>query len=157
VICKPSKGESWQPVARNLEGEAYEVDTSFLPGGEAAKIRVIATDGFNTTEAVSSGTFMVKGKAPKGFIIRPEAETQFSAGEPISLEGEATDLEDGPIPDASFIWSYDSTVFGTGRRVNARLSEGVHEVTLTVFDSDGNRGQDTVLIPVGIPDREEKK
>jgi hypothetical protein len=154
IFYSPDKGESWRPVAWNLQGEAYKVDTSFLPGGKAAKIRVIATDGFNTTEAVSSGTFMVKGKAPKGFIIQPEAETQFSPGEPISLKGEATDLEDGPIPDASFIWSYDSTVFGTGRRVNARLPEGVHEITLTVFDSEGNTGQDTVVISVRIPDRE---
>jgi hypothetical protein len=157
IFYSPDKGESWHPVAWNLEGEAYKVDTSFLPGGEAAKIRVIATDGFNTTQDDSKGTFTVNGKPPTAFIIRPEAETQFSPGEPISFEGEATDLEDGSIPDASFTWSYDSTVFATGRRVNARLPEGIHEVALTVLDSEGNTGQDRVVIPVRIPDSEVTK
>ncbi|HID19485.1 MAG TPA: hypothetical protein EYP28_00880 [Methanophagales archaeon] len=146
ILYSPDKGNSWFPVAWNVQGESYKVDTLILPGGDAAMVRVIVTDGFNTAQDDSDGTFKVAGKPPAAFIIRPEANTPFSSGEVISFEGEATDLEDYSIPDASFIWSSDSTVFGTGRRVNARLPDWVYKVTLTVVDSRGNTGQDTVMI-----------
>ena len=177
IIYSPDKGKSWFPVAWNVQGESYKVDTSILPGGDAAMVRVIVTDGFNTAQDDSDGTFKVAGKPPAAFIILPEASIPFSSGEVIYFEGEATDLEDYSIPDASFIWSYDSTkemgknqnigghnpkvyregnakkgksnyttVFGTGRRVNARLPNWVQKVTLTVVDSEGNTGQDTVVI-----------
>lgn len=146
ILYSPDKGKSWFPVAWNVQGESYKVDTSILPGGDAAMVRVIVTDGFNTAQDDSDGTFKVAGKPPAAVIIRPEANTPFSSGEVIYFEGEATDLEDYSIPDASFIWSYDSTVFGTGRRVNARLPDWVYKVTLTVVDSEGNTGQDMVMI-----------
>lgn len=149
ILYSPDKGDSWFPVAWDVQGQSYEVDTAILPGGDEARVRVIATDGFNTRQDDTDGTFWVQGKPPAAYIIRPEADTRFSPGEVIHLEGEASDVEDGLLPDESFIWSYDSTFFGVGRRANARFPAGTYEVTLTVVDSDGNTGQTTVVIFVG--------
>jgi hypothetical protein len=150
ILYTPDDGRSWFPVASGVQGDSFEVDTSILPGGDGARIRVIATDGFNTAQDDSDGTFTVAGKPPEPTIMLPEAGAQFASGELISFHGEATDAEDESIPDASFIWSYDSIAFATGREVTAILPDGVHEVTLTVVDSDGNTSEDEVVIFVNV-------
>jgi len=149
ILYSPDQGHSWFPVAWGVQGQSYEVDTAILPGGDAACVRVIATDGFNTSQDDTDGTFVVQRKPPAAYIIQPEADSRFSPGESIQFEGEAFDVDDGSLPDESFIWSYESTVFGVGREVNARFPAGIYEVTLTVVDSDGNTGQDTIVIFVG--------
>ncbi|MDY6838852.1 MAG: hypothetical protein SWH78_12865 [Thermodesulfobacteriota bacterium] len=148
ILYSPDDGNSWFPVAWLVQGESYEVNTAMLPGGDKGKIRVIVTDGFNTGEADSDGRFMVPGKPPKAFIIGPSPNSHFSSGEVIAFEGDGHDLEDEFIADTSFAWSYGSTVFGQGRNVHARLPGGLHEVTLTVFDSDDNVTRETVVISV---------
>ena len=148
ILYSPDNGNSWFPVAWSVQGESYEVNESMLPGGNEGRIRVIVTDGFNTAEADSEGTFVVPGKPPKIFITRPKANSHFFSGEEITFEGEASDLEDDLIPDASFVWSYGSTVFGEGRNLSASLPAGLHEVTLTVFDSHENITRTVVLISV---------
>ncbi|MDY6950836.1 MAG: hypothetical protein SWE60_04945 [Thermodesulfobacteriota bacterium] len=148
ILYSPDNGNSWFPVAWLVQGESCEVNSAMLPGGNEGKIRVIVTDGFNTAEGDSAGTFVVPGKPPKAFIIGPNANSHFSSGEVITFDGEGHDLEDESIPDTSFAWLYGSTVFGQGRRLNARLPGGLHEVTLTVFDSEDNVTQDTMVISI---------
>ncbi len=149
IFYTPDGGRIWLPVASNIQGDFYQVDTSILPGGDEARIRVIATDGFNTTEDDSDETFSVAEKPPEVGIILPQAGSYFSSDEVVSFQGEAADLEDDSIPDTSFIWSYGSTVFGIGRAVNAVLPDGVHEVTLTVVDSDNQTGTSSVTVFIG--------
>lgn len=149
ILYTPDDGRYWLPVAGDVQGDSYEVDTSILPGGKGARIRVIATDRFNTAEDDSDGTFTVVAKPPETTILLPGDGARFSSGERIHFRGDASDAEDQSIPDESFIWFFDSTVFGTGRRVEAILPYGVHQVTLTVFDSDGKVASDHVTIFVG--------
>ena len=148
LLYTPDDGRSWFPIASNVEGNSFEVDTSLLPGGTQAKVRVIATDGFNTAEDDSDETFEVSEKGPDVIIRSPDSGTQFDSGQPITFQGDATDLEDAEIPDDSFIWSYGSTTFATGRQVSAVLPDGTHQVTLTVVDSNGNTGESTIDITV---------
>lgn len=151
ILYSPNKGKSWYPVAWNVQGNEYGVDTSLLAGGESAKIMVVATDGFNTTKALSRGTFYVEGKPPSAHIIQPNANTLFPSAGTVSFEAKGTDLEDKMLPDSSFMWFYGQQMMGmdSGSEIKARLPEGVHEVTLVVFDSDGNTSQDTVTVTVG--------
>jgi hypothetical protein len=151
ILYTPDDGNSWFPVAGNVQEYSHEVDTSVLPGGEAARIRVITTDGFNTVHDDSDGTFTAAAQAPKVDIILPEDNEQFASGELISFRGDATDPDDGSLPDESFIWSYDTTFFGMGRDVDAVLPDGVHEVTLTVVDSQDYQATDTITVFVGVP------
>ena len=151
ILYSPKKRNSWYPVAWNVQGNEYEVDTSLLAGSESAKIMVVATDGFNTTKAVSEDTFFLEGKPPRAHIIQPKAQTLFPSAGTVSFEAKGTDLEDRILPDSSFMWFYGQQMMGMdrGSKIKARLPDGVHEVTLVVFDSDGNTAQDTVTVAVG--------
>jgi hypothetical protein len=124
------------------------VDTAVLPGGNGGRIRVIATDGFNTTYADTEGAFSVQGNPPQADIGQPEEGRQFATGEAIVFEGEGYDMEDGFLPDEAFLWSYGGKDFGIGSRVTARFPEGTHEVILTVTDSDEETAQDVIKICV---------
>jgi hypothetical protein len=55
-------GETWMPIGIDLEGNRYSVDTSALMEGTSFVVRVRATDGVNTTEDVSDGTFTISAE-----------------------------------------------------------------------------------------------
>ena len=148
ILYTPDDGRTWVPVASNLRGDSFEVDTSLLPGGQAARVRVIVTDGFNTTEDDSDNPFFVLPNPPQVVIKAPDSGAQFVSGEIIQFVGDATDNEDASIPDERFVWSHDGTVFGTGRQVDAALPDGSHEVTLTVVDSDDLEGTASIKVAV---------
>jgi hypothetical protein len=81
--------------------------------------------------------------APTGGLTVPEGAT-------ITLEGSATDPQDGAVPDASLAWrsSIDGAL-GTGTSVDVVApTVGVHTVTLTATDLDGNAGTATISISV---------
>lgn len=148
LLYTPDSGNTWFPVANNVYENYYNIDTSLLRGGKEAKIRVIATDGFNTSQDDSDETFTVLPNPPEVNIVQPGDGTLFELGQMISFIGNATDTEDEAIPEESFIWSYEGTVFGAGRQVEAALPEGNHVVMLTVTDSDGGSGTASVDIRV---------
>ncbi len=148
ILYTPDDGETWVPVANGVQGDSHEVDTSFLPGGDGARIRVIATDGFNTTEDDSDRTFEVERKSPQVNILSLEEGAQFRSGQAVRFMGDATDTEEGSIPEDSLFWSVDDAGFGTGRELEAVLPDGTHEVALTAVDSEGNAGSASVRITV---------
>ncbi|MEM7127848.1 MAG: hypothetical protein AAF702_16060 [Chloroflexota bacterium] len=149
VFYSPNNGRSWLPIGGNLAGTSHTVDTGVLPGGERARIRVLVTDGFNTTSDRSDATFSLARKPPQVAIQTPATSAHHGSGELISFVGQAADLEDRTIPEDSFIWSYGTQNFASGRQVSAILPDGDHDVTLTVIDSDGNRGRDSITVSVG--------
>ena len=153
ILYTPDGGSTFWPVAWKVSGNSYEVDTTVLPGGEAARIVVIATDGFNTVEDDSDGPFTVARKPPQVTNLQPApgAQIELRPGELTRFRGEATDLEDEFIIDDNMIWSFDDTFFGTGREVDAALPGGDHVVTLTVVDSDGNTASRSIEIRVTLP------
>jgi hypothetical protein len=146
-------GTTWTTAAEDWTDQEFEMDASRLGGSDDAMIRVLATDGVNTSMA-QSGPFTVERKAPLVWISRPSAdnsaESTFARGQRISLEGNATDWEDGGLPDDSFTWfSSMDGLLGTGRTIEVTtLSPGVHELLLEVEDSDGQMGVDVMEIEV---------
>lgn len=148
ILYTANDGATWVPVVRRLSGSSYAVDSSLLPGGTQARIRVIVTDGFHTRQDDSDRTFTVTGKPPRPQILRPQAGVMLMPGEPIWFETDAQDLEDGELPDPSCFWSYQDEVFGIGRRAEAVLPEGNHNIKLTLVDSEQNSSE--LLWPVRV-------
>lgn len=77
-------------------------------------------------------------------IIQPTDLSTSILGNPVTFEATAIDAEDG---DISAALSWNSTLdgaIGTGATFVAILSEGYHEITASVTDSDGNTGSDMV-------------
>ena len=137
VLYTADDGASWIPVAAALKKPSLQVDSATLPGGAKARIRVVVTDGFNTSEDDSDATFTVANKPPQPRIIQPQPDTFLAAGDTICFQAEAVDLEDGALPDSAFFWLDGQTLFGIGPKVLASLPEGDHQITLVTVDSQG--------------------
>jgi hypothetical protein len=146
LLYTPDNGQSWYPIVSNIQGNSYDLDLNLIPGGTAARIRVIVSDGVNTAQDDSDGTFVVGDHAP---IVTASAPPFSNPGVPLPLMGEAVDQEDGPLPDESLIWMEGSTVLGTGRNPLVLLSPGWHTLTLYATDSDANTTQTTLSVFVG--------
>jgi len=150
LYYSPDDGASWSPVALDVEGNQYTVTLSLYPGSERARFKVVASDGFLFAEDISDAPFRVIAKAPQAEILSPQSGATLAPGYGALLEGAASDIEDGPIPDDRLTWSSDVDGFlGTGRWIVVTLSPGYHNITLTATDSDGNRGTATIRVYVG--------
>lgn len=149
----------WRTIAADLKDEKLSLDLSKLPGGDRARIRVLATDGFNTGVAVSS-SFKVENKPPVASIIYPPPDyptpghrTIIGKGDRLVLIGTASDIEDGLLNGSSLSWyaSHDG-LLGTGRRLDVTtLSPGVHEITVEATDNDSSVGSATIVVEVIKP------
>ena len=53
VLYSSDGGATWDILEQNATQTSLDVDTTALTGGSTSKIKVVANDGFNTTEAVS--------------------------------------------------------------------------------------------------------
>jgi len=143
-------GVSWLPLVTEHPGDVeagVESDITSLtlespetlPGsdGKVAFLRVIASDGFNTTVA-EVGPFTVEDRPPIATIQAPTAEEWFEPTQTILLRGLGYDAEGGLMDDEAAEWSLDGEVIGGNRQKNVLgLAPGVHTVRLKVTDSAG--------------------
>jgi len=116
-------------------------------------IRLLASDGLNTSEDFPDGLLTVAAKPPQLYIGNPQDETTLPDGWPVILHAYGTDLEDGPLPpETSFDWASDRDgQMGTGEWLIAssqNMSLGDHVITLTGTDSDGQKSTYTTKITV---------
>jgi len=62
VLSSTDGGANWNMLARNLTDSSFTFDTALLTNSTTCKVKVIASDGFNSTEVVSD-TFTVSNAA----------------------------------------------------------------------------------------------
>jgi hypothetical protein len=143
-------GRTWTTVSANVTGAALEFDASEFPGSGAARLRVTASDGFNTTTAVSD-SFSVESKPPALYITTPDDGDTVPYGTPVVLLSFGTDPEDGPLSGADFQWSSSRDgALGTGRMlVASSLSVGEHIIRVTGTDASGATGSNSIRVIVG--------
>jgi hypothetical protein len=142
-------GQSWSVLAPNLSETIFEIDSAWLPGSDDARLRLMASDGLNTTQ-VDSVPFQVGGKPPNVHISGPTTDDALMAESTVVLQGAATDLEDGFLGHEALSWASDQDgVLANGRTaILPSLSEGPHTLTLTAVDSDGNAATTSVEVIV---------
>jgi hypothetical protein len=109
------------------------------------------SDGSETSDATEASddtdtTDGPIGEAPMPEIWHPSDGETRTINTPIPWIGAATDAEDGDLSGMSLVWSSDlDGEFGTGTMFDAPLtSVGVHVITLTATDSDGQQGVATI-------------
>lgn len=143
-------GQTWVAMMTGLTETSYTVDPTQLAGTESGLIRVIATDGVNTTNDQSDAAFSITRKAPMATIFSPEDGATYTAGQPVFFDGQGYDQEDDLLADESLTWrSNRDGVIGHGRApYTYDLSVGVHTITLEVIDSDGNRSQAWITVNI---------
>ncbi|MBI1762380.1 MAG: hypothetical protein HYR56_13180 [Acidobacteria bacterium] len=131
VLYNNGVDATWWPLATGVTATSLSVDTALWPGSDQGRVMVRATDGVNSTEAVSDKPFVVPQKAPLVGILNADAA---------QLTAIAYDAEDGLLPAANLTWTSDRDGrLAPGRQVKLQgLSSGNHVITLTVTDSQGH-------------------
>ncbi len=151
VLYSKNGGASWELLANGLTGQSFGVDADALAGGSDARIRVVAGDGVNIGYDETNNPIVVPDKAPYALITNPVSGQLVAPGNLLVLQGTATDLEDGGLPDAALHWSSDRQgSLGDGPSLGLNtLQTGGHVITLTAIDSHGQTTSASVSIYVG--------
>jgi len=152
VQYSPDDGNTWETLVLDWVPNLYTLDAALLRGTTAGRIRVIASDGFNTTVAESDRTFTVLNHPPDAAIRRPAPGTLFSGGQAVVLEATAQDLEDGSLADERLRWTSDvDGLLGIGpylQRSATAFTQGPHSIQLIARDADGFTSTGTVQIVI---------
>ncbi len=137
VSYSQDEGQTWNPMAVGILASELAVDPGRLPGGKPLWLRVSASDGFHSTSAQSVGAVTVADHAPTAVILSP-LDGAAASTQGVWLRGYGYDLEDGAMTGERMEWNSNlDGVLGSGPQIFVRLSEGVHDISLTVSDSAG--------------------
>lgn len=156
----PDAGKTFVPLAVNLTKTEFLLDTSKVAGsrGKMGRLRVIATDGLNTTIGEVGSISVPKRKPPTVRIVEPgitpDQPLKLRKGSPLILDGYGYDPEDGFLPDKALVWeSNKDGRLGTGRLLQTnKLSVGQHTISLIGTDRDKNRVRVSILANV-VPNK----
>jgi len=133
-------GDRWEVLDLDLSSTWCDVDLRRLKGTSQGRIRVIASDSFNSSTAVSD-LFTVRNHAPEIRVTSPPADSLFSGRQVIRFAAVAQDREDGSVTGTNLVWTSDlDGPLGTGEvlhREAADLSRGTHRITVTATDAAG--------------------
>lgn len=155
-------GTSWHTLALNLPSTPSATNTfsvtdlSILHGSApgAARVRVLASDGYNTAIATSAG-FTLVNRPPDPTILAPAPGQTFAADDAVLLQGTAIDAEDGGLPASSLTWRVDGGDVGQGSDVFAQgLAPGTHNAAFSATDANNQTATATVFFhvaPLSIP------
>ena len=141
VLYSADNKQSWFAVATDLNATTYSLDTSTLPGGTNAFVRILASDGVNTGQA-DAGPFVVTGKdADRADQLAGRWGNLRAGPDRAAWWAMASTWRMARCPKAVSIWTSDRDgVLGAGRTLErSDLSEGTHTITLTAGDSQGNQ------------------
>lgn len=162
-------GASWSPIAVNLEETSFTFAASDVPSAKpgAGLFRVRTTDGFlssdatmpvavalDTALAVALAAGGVAGDAignpPDLFLVSPNNGATFPERASVILRAAAWDLEDELLDGDSVMWESDlDGPLGFGRWLLLQdLSVGVHQLSVTALDADGNLSTDSVSVTI---------
>ncbi len=121
-------GTTWLPVATGLAEDQYTFDSDELPGSDDARIRLLASDGANTTQDDSDEAFSVADKAPRLTIDNPLDGTTLLADAPTILSAVARNAVGSRLSADNLRWTINGDSVGFGSDFPARLEEGMHVI-----------------------------
>ena len=149
-------GASWTPLALDLTEPAYSLDPSAILGGQVS-FRVLASDGFHSTEAVAGPVTVMQrpdlavdgqpvelGRAPAGGFIDGLVPIRNSGTGPLRVQSVVSDSGQFEVRDLSLPFLVPG---GSSRGVNVRYTAaavGVEQGTLNV-GSDAVSGADIAV------------
>jgi hypothetical protein len=142
-------GRTWQPLSLPTPETEHEVDFGRLAGGDHCRLRVLASDGVNTTAAISE-PFERKVQPCYAMILEPDDAAAFGPAEPVRFQGQGYYLEEREPERDLLDWasSVDGHL-GEGAIVEVSgLSPGAHTITLTA-GREGRTGTTSVTIRIG--------
>lgn len=162
VQYSPDNGATWISLVSDYghpdtETKLFQLEQPDIPataGPNQGRIRVLASDGYNTDVGTSAG-FTVPNRTPHAYILSPAPGESFAADQPITLSGFGMDVEDGALEGGSLIWTLGLTPFGTGtENTYTGVPPGEYPIGLAAVDSKGAIGVTTATLhvaPLSVP------
>ena len=148
-------GETFPAEVDSDGNVSFDLPTAGLDiGVHSALLRAVDRDG-EIGEDEESWELRGPVGPPTAQIVNPFDGLTVEPGTSVTFEGLGTDVTT-PADALAFSWassldgSLDGALTADGRSivVAGALSEGVHAVTLTVVDTDGDVGTDTITVTV---------
>ena len=135
-------------------------DISLDEGQHSVSMLVVDPEGASATSSVMVDAYFVG--VPEAVLSAPVDGSSYYSNQEVVFSATVSDLEDAP-QDLDIVWtssidgelsvdneaSSQGEVFGTGL-----LSEGTHQIEITVTDSDGNEGSDSAVVDILPPNTE---
>lgn len=156
VQYSPDSGASWRALLTDFPNlgstDTVTVPLQSLSGLPASTsgglVRVLASDGYNTTIARSK-QFSLPDRGPQPTIISPWPGQSLPAGQMLTLQGTAIDAEEGSLSGDALRWTLDGKDVGAGQeRAVGGLAPGQHTVTLTARDAGGHEQTVTTTLTI---------
>ena len=162
VLLSLDGGTSWETLLTDSEESAYDFPVRYLEGSIEARVRVLVTDGFHTTEALSD-LFELDAGYPIADIDIPVNGMAVPADGLLHLRGSGWDPEDGVLDGPALTWTGAASpppgdplpgelILGAGAALDipaSQLPTGCQIVTLTATDSDSRPATDSVEVDIG--------
>jgi len=149
-----NSGSTWKALATSWPHDSLTVNTNALGGTSNGLIRVQASDGFNTAEDESDGTFGTSNVPPSASIFSPSDGAVKGQTGLITLDGSGSDTEDGSLSGPALKWQTASgDSLGIGQTIDvpaANFSLGTHTIELVATDSVGASDTASVSIQVSL-------
>ena len=152
VQVSDDDGATWRTLATNLGQTSLTVSTATLPGADAGRFRVIASDGLLSASSVS-GVVSLAGHAPQVEILAPLAGRAVAIDGTLVVAAAAYDVEDGSaLPDSAYVWSTPAgQVLATGPRAAIDVAQlDPDDPTLRATVTDSALAQATAEVTVSL-------
>lgn len=139
LLFSTDNGQTWQTLVAHLTESQFTVPFAHLSGTTEGRLRVLVSDGVNTSQDDTNAPFTVENHPPEAVIVSPPADAHFVEGQIVSLSATAFDPEDGVLEGDAFTWRSDRDgELGKGSELElTNLSPGQHVIELNVADSAG--------------------
>jgi hypothetical protein len=157
VLYTQDNGATWQVIDPAHLTESIEVNADLLPGGSQARLRVVATDGANSTSADTT-SFTVPAHAPIVVISGLVPGQRLPFGQPATLTGLAYQPEYGTLESSLLAWTLtgpqSSRVSGSTLSL-AGLAPGTYLASLVATGQDLRVGSNSLTFaihPLPVPE-----
>jgi len=154
----PDANMNWLSSRDGALGTGRTLTRLLSAGAHTITLAVVDGKGLGAQAHVNVNVISGAG-LPVPQITSPASGTLVGPGTPITLQGVATDPEDGTLPGATLSWSSDiDGLLGTGNSITRTLSgppvpcnpESIgHLITLTATDSDQHAVSVQTVVRVG--------
>lgn len=151
AVMFSTDGEAWETLATGLMGTSFTVRPGSIAGTAGGAFLVAASDAFDTTIS-TVGELRVEGTPPVVVIAQPADGSTYWGQQSIVLDATGFDSEDGMLDSGATSWTSDVdgpiTIEPNWTLRAEDLTDGVHHITATVADSDGNVATATSTITI---------
>lgn len=135
---------TWFPIGPLTTNEESEVTLFDLPGSTEGRLRLRATNGFDTAYAISS-PFTLGNQQPSISISGVDLEQ--SVRSHLSFKASVSDPDMGVVDPEEIVWSLDGDEIDQGRVTDfVAHSAGKHTLKAEYTDSSGAKAEDSIEI-----------